>query len=285
MWLSYDVKQRRGDADCSDYLNRMTQTAIKEYTTAWTGDKPPHHRLVFQGLSRYFDINYLHFLASCESGWDHSTRCDDQWLDFLPIDLNTILYVNEMDIARALQQLGQNKESEAWNEKAEKRKETIQNLMWDADQGIYFDYNWKNHQLFDHPSLAGFYPLWAGLATEDQAKQLVQKWIPKFLYPGGLVTTLEQKEDRQWAFPNGWAPLQWIVDAGLERYGYAQAALDIRQRWCQNCETVFNQTQAMWEKYNVVHIGENVEPGVYGQVKGFGWSNAVYIDFARRTPV
>ena len=52
------------------------------------------------GLSRYFDINYLDSLASCESGWDHSTRCDDRWLQHLPVDLNAILYAREMDFAR-----------------------------------------------------------------------------------------------------------------------------------------------------------------------------------------
>jgi alpha,alpha-trehalase len=62
------------------WLARMLGLAEREHETVWLGTAQPHHRLVHRGLSRYFDINYLDVLASCESGWDHSTRCDDRWL-------------------------------------------------------------------------------------------------------------------------------------------------------------------------------------------------------------
>ncbi|HPH94859.1 MAG TPA: trehalase family glycosidase [Anaerolineaceae bacterium] len=282
VWLAYEVKQQRGDADSEAYLRDMMALARKEYEVVWIGEKPPHHRLVHRGLSRYFDINYLDFLASCESGWDHSTRCEDTWLNFLPVDLNSILYVMETDQVRAADLLGSKGDALYWSEQAEKRRATFQELMWDADEHFFFDYNWKEQQRHLHPSLAGFYPLWAGLATPEQARLMVEKWIPRFLYPGGLVTTLDKKEGRQWAYPNGWAPLQWLVDAGLEKYGFSETAREIRKRWCRNCEKVFEQTGVMWEKYNVVDVNGAVESGLYGQVKGFGWSNAVYSDFIRR---
>jgi len=36
------------------------------------GKTKPNARLVYEGLSRYYDINYLHDLAEAESGWDHT---------------------------------------------------------------------------------------------------------------------------------------------------------------------------------------------------------------------
>ena len=39
---------------------------------------------------------------------------------------------------------------------------------------------------------------------------------------------------------------------------------------------------SMLEKYNVVEPLAKPESGVYGLVEGFGWTNAVFVDFARR---
>jgi alpha,alpha-trehalase len=238
--------------------------------------------MVHRGLSRYFDINYLDMLASCESGWDHSTRCEDRWLAHLPVDLNSLLYLRETDIAWALDRLGRADQASAWRDRAAARRETMLELMWDEDAGYFFDYDYANEEPSPHVSLAGFYPLWAGLATEAQAASVVRYWLPELLHPGGLVTTLTSQEGRQWAYPNGWAPLQWIAAAGLERYGYHAEARRIMQTWCATVEAVFAQTGTIFEKYNVVEPTGEATAGLYGQLTGFGWTNGVYLDFIRR---
>jgi alpha,alpha-trehalase len=277
------VKQARGDADAQGWLARMAALAEQEHDTVWLGVQQPHHRQVYRGLSRYFDINYLDILASCESGWDHSTRCNEKWLDHLPVDLNSILYVCENDLAEFAQTLGEADKVAHWREQAERRRQTMQQLMWDEQEGFFYDYDWRAERINLHASLAGFYPLWAGLATQDQAERIAEQWLPKFMQPGGLVTTLQSSPDKQWAWPNGWAPLQWLVVAGLDRYGFRHEAQEARTRWCENCARVFEQTGAFWEKYDVVAPdAARAEGGVYGMVKGFGWSNAVFVDFVRR---
>jgi alpha,alpha-trehalase len=281
--LALEVKRRRNDTDVNAFLSRMMALAEQEYFTVWMGDRQPHHRRVHRNLSRYFDINYLHVLASCESGWDHSTRCEERWLDHLPADLNSILYQVENDLADFAEQLGDGVKAGEWRLRAAQRAATMIALMWSEADGFFYDFDWRAERITRHPSLAGFYPLWAGLATPDQAERVVSSWLPKFLRPGGLVTTLQSAPDKQWAWPNGWAPLQWIVVEGLSRYGFHHQADDARRRWCDNCATVFNQTGAFWEKYNVIELAAtHVEEGVYGMVKGFGWSNAVFVDFARK---
>ncbi len=285
--LACAVKQRRGDGDLPAFTARMAALAEQEHRTVWSGTAQPHHRLVYRGLSRYFDINYLDILAGCESGWDHSTRCcnqrgEDRWLDHLPVDLNSILYVYEQDLAVLAGETGRPAAMAGWFEAARRRAETIHDLMWDAEQGFFFDFDYRHERRNPEPSLAGFYPLWAGLATPEQAARAVHAWLPRFEKRGGLVTTLRQRAGRQWAWPNGWAPLQWLVVAGLERYGFRDDARRIMRKWCDNCATVFAATGVLWEKYHVVRVGARAEAGLYGSVPGFGWSNAVFADFARR---
>lgn len=277
------VKRARGDTDLGAWTKRMLDMAEREHRTVWLGKAQPHHRLVYRGLSRYFDINYLDILASCESGWDHSTRCDDAWLDHLPVDLNSILYAREAAMAGLAEALGQPERQTLWTAMAESRMARLNECMWDEAAGFFFDYNWREQRRNPHPSLAGFFPLWAGWATAEQARRVVSEWLPRFLQPGGLVTTLQSAPDKQWAWPNGWAPLQWIVAAGLDSYGFAIEAAEVRRRWVQRCASVFEQTGALWEKYNVVDIdasaNTSVEAGVYGQLQGFGWTNGVFVDF------
>jgi alpha,alpha-trehalase len=283
IWLAFGTLQRqKGEAAAIDFLKRMIPLAEQEHETVWLGSEQPHKRLVYRGLSRYFDINFLDDLASCESGWDHSTRCDGRWLEHLPADLNAILYLRERDFERAARMLGDETGAEAWRQRAAARQQTIQELLWDERAGFYFDYDYVAEQINPHASLAGFYPLWAGLATEAQARRMVKDWLPQFELPGGLVTTLIEQKGRQWAYPNGWAPLQWIVTVGLDRYGYTAEAERIRRKWCDNCAAVFEETGAMWEKYNVAEVGIKQEHGLYGSIPGFGWSNGVFVDFARR---
>lgn len=283
--LALNVVKKNGTLDeANAFLRRLYQVAEEEHETVWMGTAQPHFRQVYAGLSRYFDINFLDDLASCESGWDHSTRCDGRWLAHLPPDLNAILYLRERDFERVAQHFGQDEKAEAWNARAAKRQETIHELLWDEREGFFFDYDFENRERnLRHPSLAGFYPLWAGLATDSQAARIVRDWLPRFEFPGGLVTTLVQQKGKQWAYPNGWAPLQWIVATGLERYGFTTEAERLRRKWCDNCTAVFEKTNGMWEKYNVVEIGQGLEEGgLYGSIKGFGWSNGVFVDFARR---
>ncbi len=287
--LAHSIKAARGDADADEYLRRMIRLAVREHETCWLGEKHPHERRKYRGLSRYHDINYSHFLASCESGWDHSTRCDGdrpgtesgRWMDHLPVCLNGILYAREVDFAWALGQLGAAGDSHYWREAAEARAATMRELMWDADKGFFFDFEWKSEVRCPCLSLAGFFPLWAGLATPAQANEMVSRWLPKFLLPGGLVTSLDPFPGRQWAYPNGWAPLQWLAASGLDRYGFTAEATEVRKRWCNTCAHGFTAMGTMSEKYNVAEPHREPEHGLYGLVEGFGWTNGVFVDFAR----
>src|SRR6185437_14912122 len=123
-----------------DWLKSNVAVAQKEYETVWMGVKKPNERLVHQGLSRYYDINYLHDLAEAESGWDMTPRFDRRALNYLPVDLNALLYKYETDFARAAKLKGKMREAARWDDRAELRKQTMNELMWDKIRGLYYDY-------------------------------------------------------------------------------------------------------------------------------------------------
>lgn len=265
------------------WLKQAMAIAKQEYATVWLGTKKPNERLAFKGLSRYYDINYLHDLAEAESGWDMTPRFGRKALNYLPVDLNALLYKYETDFALVARQFGDEEEASRWDAAAEERKTTMNSLMWDKLRGLYYDYNFVRGKRGSVSSLATFFPMWAGMVSEEQAASLV-KALRRFENKGGLATTdvlpvgqfVMGSMPTQWAYPNGWAPLQYITIKGLERYGYHEDAKRIAMKWLKGNLSWFNDSGLFLEKYNVVSPDKPPIKGVYPSQTGFGWTNAVF---------
>jgi alpha,alpha-trehalase len=265
------------------WLKDAIELAKQEYQTVWMGQKKPNERQVHRGLSRYYDINYLHDLAEAESGWDMTPRFDRKALNYLPVDLNALLYKYETDFARAARIFGDRREAARWDDAANQRKQVMNELMWDKIRGLFYDYNFVKEKRGNISSLAAYFPMWAGMVDDKQAAAMV-KALRRFENKGGLATTdalpigqfVLGSMPTQWAYPNGWAPLHFIVIKALERYGYHKDARRVAMKWLKTNTLWFNQHGVFLEKYNVVSPEKPPLKGVYPSQEGFGWTNAVY---------
>lgn len=271
------------------WLAESMKAARIEYNNVWMGESWKNQRKVHHGLSRYYDINDIHFLAELESGWDLTSRFLGRCMDILPIDLNVLLYKYELDFAETaliLAEENHQDESKYWKETAANRQNKINELMWDESTGIFRDFDYVNLQQTQINSLAAFFPMYFNLASKQQAEALVNN-LALFDHMGGLTTTSnpatiikdEYMKDKshvqQWDYPNGWANLHWIVIKGLLNYGYEKEARQIADKWLRTCEMSFDQHGFFMEKYNVVDPTEPAN-GHYQIQEGFGWTNAVY---------
>lgn len=271
------------------WLEQHIAIAEEEYKTVWMGKSKPNWRLVHKGLSRYYDINMLHDLAEAESGWDMTPRFGRRALDYLPVDLNALLYKYEADFARAAHILGNEDKATEWEETARQRADTMAKLMWDPIRGLFYDYNFVKRRRSTGSSLATFFPLWAGMVTDKQAKSIVQKGLKRFEQRGGLSTTdaiplgqyVPGGRPMQWAYPNGWAPLHLIAVRGMQRYGYDKEAKRIAEKWLKTNLDWFTEHGMFLEKYNVVSPGDPPAKGLYPTQTGFGWTNAVFERFCQ----
>ncbi len=275
VYEAYDMDQK--------WLERAIKIAEAEYEIVWMGTRKPNARQVYRGLSRYYDFNYLNDIAETESGWDMTPRFNRKCLDYLPADLNSLLYKYEMDFARYYRLIDDKRTAGKWEVAAKHRKTNMYDLMWNPARGLYYDYNFMKQKGGTVSSLAGFYPMWAGLVDETQAMQMV-KALRRFENRGGLATTDVQQLGQfvpgniptQWAYPNGWAPLQYLVIKGLQRYSYHEDAKRIAMKWIKTNLDWFNKNHIFLEKYNVVEPSKPPLKGVYPSQTGFGWTNAVF---------
>lgn len=266
------------------WLRYAYDAVEQEYRGVWRGTSFPDHREVRNNLSRYYDLNIWHNAAEAESGWDMTPRFDERCLDFVAIDLNSLIYKYEVDLARMADLLGL-ETSAVWRERAANRSRNISSLLWDPQTRYFFDYDLRHERRSTFLSIAGFFPMFAGLVDSGTAAEMVQHALPLFETEHGIVTTekwLQKPDDfcKQWAWPNGWAPLTWVTVQGLCNYGFQAEALRIAAKWLALVNRIFEETGELYEKYDVVH-GRRAVSDRYPDQAGFGWTNAVFIDFVQ----
>ncbi|WP_336958071.1 trehalase family glycosidase [Chryseobacterium contaminans] len=227
---------------------------------------------------------YRNIRSACESGWDFSSRwfADGEHiqtietLNLAEVDLNCLLWHLETTLAKssALQDL---KEKENYfTERAAKRRHMIHKYFWDEKTKIYRDYHIKKNTKTPSEHIAALYPLFLGIADQEQAQSVSETISEKFLYPGGLVTTTK-KSGQQWDLPNAWAPYQWLGFKAMKNYGFNELAGKIKNNWCFNVERVYRNTGKLMEKYNALDTETIAGGGEYPNQDGFGWTNGVYL--------
>lgn len=222
--------------------------------------------------------------AACESGWDFSSR----WLsnsqdlhtiettDILPIDLNCLLWHLEQLLSECYNHIGKDEIALNYGILAVNRKKTIGSIFWDEESSFFSDYSISKEKTTGRKSLAASFPLFFGLATQEQANQVAELIKTEFLKDGGVLTT-PINSGQQWDAPNGWAPLQYMTIKGLLRYGHKALAQEIASRWIRLNKDVYERTGKMLEKYNVVDTTLEGGGGEYPVQDGFGWTNGVYL--------
>lgn len=308
---AYYVLQRGAgspsDYGKSPYIRRWLDNRMKvvkeEYWKVWEDKGTYTHKVDEYGLSRYGDRDVGYALTSeRESGWDFTTRFYNRCNDFLAVDLNSYLHKYEKDFAKVANILGNSDEEEYWEARAAERHSNMKKYMWNDEKGFFFDYDFKNDLQSDFYSLAGFIPLWAKLATVEEAKRAKEK-LNLFETDYGLTITAkvshhqdpydfkhvpeafrlsieELMAPKQWDYPHIWPPVEYLAVIGLLRYGFVEDAKRIMEKSVRANKHVFDKYGYLLEKLDAT-TGEKPKDFWYAAQLGFGWTNAVFYRYVK----
>lgn len=247
------------------------------------------------------DIYFVHDRSLRESGHDTSDRLINTCANLNSVDINSFLYKYEKDIAYLIKNYFNGSfqagsvvyTSDEWEQKAIFRKEKINELCWNEEAGMYFDYDFVNKKQFPFEAATTFFPLWAGLCSENQAKKLVEIALPQFIKTGGITGSTkasvanvpEDAPQRQWDYPFGWAPHQMLLWEGLINYTFFDKAQEMVYRWLWLItKNAVEYNGTIPEKFDL-EISSHKVFAEYGNVgtefdyiakEGFGWVNASY---------
>lgn len=281
-------------------------TVLKPYAEKYKVSLQEFQELYNDGKVKEPDLDeyFMHDRGVRESGHDTSYRLEGVCGDLATVDLNSLLYKYETDIACVIKKYfddqfilddGSTEISKTWEDLAQIRKKNVNKYLWDEMRGLYFDYNTITETQSSYESATTFWPMWANLASEYQAESLVNIGIPMFEMFGGIVSGTEKsrgkvgidRPNRQWDYPYGWAPQQILVWDGLLNYGYHNICERLVYRWLYMITKSFvDYNGVVVEKYDVTNVGDShrvdAEYGNQGldfkgvATEGFGWVNASY---------
>jgi alpha,alpha-trehalase len=169
-------------------------------------------------------------------------------------------------------------EAAQWEQRAATRRDAINKYLWNPITGMFYDYDFTTNRPSTYNYITAFYPLWAGLATTQQATAL-EHHLSLFEHDGGLAMS-DSASGTQWDLPFGWAPTNWLATKGLAQYGFTSDASRVAKEFSQTVLQNFLHDGTIREKYNVVNGSANIEvaAGYKSNVVGFGWTNGVYLE-------
>lgn len=252
-------------------------------------------------VTRHTNLHFHPLIAGCEDGKDHNWVTVQYGSNYLPVQLNAIIYgiLDRLEQFYRSEHLGNDaNKAKIYSDLKKQFYEDFQKIFW-VEEGKWAGF--RNYSIEDNktgPILYGdlaaeVFPLFTKIATPAQA-EITKNNLQKY-YSGdyGLsATSLELRKggsiehapdgewEFQWEYPNCWAPLMLIAVQGLKNYGYIKEALDYEKRWVEHVEHRFEKTGVFAEKYTY-SSGLEMEEGFYGNVKGFGWTISTYLEFLK----
>ncbi|CAH1398864.1 unnamed protein product [Nezara viridula] len=275
------------------------------YNTETDGPRPESYEEDVHAAANFSGAEVQEFFnelkSAAESGFDFSSKWfvdksgeratsfdDTKTRYIIPVELNSYLCMNARLLAEMFGELGMENKRQKYIQLYYEWVRNVEDLFWDEEKGIWFDYDRINNKSRPYFYLTNFVPLWAkcyDTSNKDKYAESAIKYlnseVKKSVYIGGLpFSTMNSGE--QWDMPNSWPPLVYMVVIGLIKTGNQEAADEAyfwADRWIRSCHAAFMRTNKMFEKYSAVNVGVYGGGGEYGVQVGFGWTNAVVMEF------
>ncbi len=215
-------------------------------------------------------------LSEGESGWDYSPRFGGRAFECAAVDLNSLLYALERNVAFFKRELCLDDFAE-WDKIADERLKLIRKYLWNEEKQVFLDRNQTTGEFSPVVSAASYFALLCGVANNDEAEKMA-KSLTVLDYDFGISACEKHgiKGEFQWDFPNAWPPLQYVAIKGLLNYNMNAKALKIANGFLSAVEETFAKTQNLWEKYNVCDGTDNAK-NEYKMPPMLGWSAGTYL--------
>ncbi|HXX24758.1 MAG TPA: trehalase family glycosidase [Terriglobia bacterium] len=180
--------------------------------------------------------------AKWESGMDDSPMYDEASYDprtytmnLYDVGLNSLYTLDAECLQKIAAILGKDDDAKKFAGEYEHLKQLVREKLWNEPDGIYENRFW-NGQFSRHLSPTNFYPLFAGIASLEQAKRMVEEHLlNKEEFWGTYVAPTIARNDP--AFPDQnywrgdiWGPTNYMLYEGITRYGFDKVALEYAQK-------------------------------------------------------
>ena len=277
-WTSWEVYRaardlaRRGAGNASlEQARRFLKQAFgggESFATFWRDHRDADH----DGLFEWGGNAVLESVRDSQVPiWDLLGRDDPKAPSLVEaLDLNCMLVRERRALGDMAEELGETESAVRWRRRADELSARINAAMWDPQTRFYYNVDRATNGFtvttpagatldLRRKEIIGFLPLWAGVATVEQARALVEHLTsPAEFWRRFGVPTLaaddpayEPRVTRccQW---NGAVWLEWnyLVFDGLRRYGYRREARELGERMIEAAAAQLRRNHRFWESYS-----------------------------------
>jgi len=235
----------------------------------------------------------LEWVSGGESGMDNSPRFDGG-TEFAAVDFSAFAANEALALAEIAGLLGKADEAQAWQARHERLAAAIQSTLWCEEDGIYYDRT-PGGDFVRIKTCASFVPLFAGLASDEQARRLVEHLAdPAQFWSAFPVPSVALDEptfcDDMWRGPT-WLNYDFLIIQGLRRYGYGDLADELRERCLDQVTQWYGREGTIFEFYDPagrvsprrLHRKGRVpthRSGNIPTITDYNWSAAVFVALA-----
>ena len=203
------------------------------------------------------------------------------------VDLACYLVRELQAMEMIAEKIGKSADSRMYADRADQLAKAINKVFWDEQDGFYYDRDEKTGNAIKVKSVAGFLPMWAGVARAKQARRLVRDHLlneKEFWLKYPVATYAKSEPDFyegsrsgecNWEGP-AWIPTNYMIFHGLVQYGYNDEARELAVRTLRLALVANSVTREFYD--SDTGKGNGMNPF-------WGWSSLAYvmpIDFVER---
>ena len=265
-WVLMEIAKRNKNLDLTYYYEKLVKNE-----KFWCNYRKANDLFHYDAFTR--NTGYDGYESDCrnESGWDNSVRWDNGAENLWAVDLNCYMVLFYRAMAYFAKRLHKTDDIALWKKKERRLTKRIEEVFWDEEKGFYCDYDFDAERSTGILSPAGFMPLFIKTASEERAKQCMQKAMDKrYFYP--LIPTVSY-DNPEYSPTNFWRGPTWLntwyfAVVGLYNYGYTAQAKQLKEYMLQVCD---DEKRDIFEYYHSV-TGEGIG------APQFSWSAVFLIE-------
>src|SRR4029450_2556744 len=192
------------------------------------------------------------YLVKLYRDWQYDSMRIRQESPFVVHDVlfNSLLVQANRDLAEIARVLEIDPDRfEAW---AEQTAAGLDTKRWDEAEGRYGDFDVRAGERIRAQTSAAYAPLFAGIPTPQRAREMVESLSGSSVAIDGIGRVVASVAPGDvnfdpalyWRGP-AWPIINWVVHAGLRRYGFMDEAAEIRKALLE-----LVRREGFWEHYN-----------------------------------
>ncbi len=235
------------------------------------GDPDEHEQWESNGRRSTTAPHKLYWNTPLGSGLDNTPKPAKKGAGWVDMSCQMVIQYN--NLATICRELGKLKKAKYFETEAKKIGKRINKWCWNEEDGIYYDVLADGTHFKKKTALA-FWPMIAGIASKTQAEKLVKHlknpdefWRP-IVFPTLSADEKEYHEYGGYWLGGVWAPTNYAIIKGLEKYSYNDFAAEATEKYLSGMATVFKKTGTVWENYAPEHIA----PGQPAKKDFVGWT-------------